>query len=68
MNSIFIYLFNEIVGARWFVGYITQIAKGVMSWINTPEILASVVASICVFTVEWGMLYFLYKKKIFFKL
>jgi predicted acyltransferase len=68
MNSIFIYLFNEIVGARWFVGYITQIAKGVMSWVNTPEMLASVAASVCGFVVEWGILYFLYKKKIFFKL
>jgi predicted acyltransferase len=68
MNSIFIYLFNEIVGGRWFVGYITEIARGVMSWVNTPEMLSAVLASLCVFAVEWGLCYFLYKRKIFFKL
>jgi len=68
MNSIFIYLFNEIVGSRWFVGYITEIAAGVMSWISTPETLSAIIASICVFAVEWGICYFLYKKKVFFKL
>ena len=68
MNSIFIYLFNEIVGSRWFVGYITEIATGVMSWISTPEMLSAIIASICVFAVEWGICYFLYKKKVFFKL
>jgi predicted acyltransferase len=68
INSIFIYLFNEIVGSRWFVGYITEIATGVMSWISTPEMLSAIIASICVFAVEWGICYFLYKKKVFFKL
>jgi len=68
MNSIFIYLFNEIVGSRWFVGYITEIATGVMSWISTPEMLSAIIASLCVFAVEWGIMYFLYKKKVFFKL
>jgi hypothetical protein len=68
MNSIFIYLFNEIVGSRWFVGYITEIARGVMGWVNTPETLTGILASVCVFAVEWGILYFLYKKKVFFKL
>lgn len=68
MNSIFIYLFNEIVGGRWFVGYVTEIATGVLSWVSTPETLSNILASLCVFAVEWGILYFLYKKKIFFKL
>jgi len=68
MNSIFIYLFNEIVGSRWFVGYITEIATGVLGWVNTPEMLSAILASLCVFAVEWGLCYFLYKKKIFFKL
>ena len=68
MNSIFIYLFNEIVGGRWFVGYMTAIATGVFGWVNTPEALSNILAALCVFAVEWGILYFLYKKKIFFKL
>jgi len=68
MNSLFIYLFFEIVGSRWFNGYITAIAKGLMGFINTPEMLSNIIASLCIFALEWGLCYFLYRKKIFFKL
>ena len=68
MNSLFIYLFFEIVGSRWFNGYITAIATGLMSFINTPEMLSNIIASLCIFGLEWSLCYFLYRKKIFFKL
>ncbi|HRH59719.1 MAG TPA: DUF5009 domain-containing protein [Chitinophagaceae bacterium] len=68
MNSIFIYLFFEIVGSRWFNEYITIIATNVLSWINTPEMLSKILASLCIFALEWIMLWFLWKKKVFFKL
>ncbi|MGK2860307.1 MAG: acyltransferase family protein [Chitinophagaceae bacterium] len=68
MNSLFIYLFFEIVGSRWFNEYITAIAKGLLEMINTPGMLASVIASLCIFTLEWGLCYFLYRKKIFFRI
>ena len=68
MNSLFIYLFFEIVGSRWFNGYIAAIANGLMGFINTPEMLSNIIASLCIFALEWGLCYFLYKKKIFFKL
>jgi predicted acyltransferase len=68
MNSIFIYLFFEIVGDRWFTGYISSITNGLMGFINTPETLKLVISSLCVFGLEWCLCYFLYKKKIFFKL
>jgi predicted acyltransferase len=68
MNSLFIYLFFEIVGDRWFTGYITFISNGVLSWINAGELIKALVAAACVFGLEWLMCYFLYKKKIFFKL
>lgn len=68
MNSIFIYLFFEIVGSRWFNEYITIIATNVLSWINTPEMLSKILASLCIFALEWTMLWFLWKKKVFFKL
>jgi predicted acyltransferase len=68
MNSLFIYLFFEIVGSRWFNGYIAAIANGLMSFINTPEMLSNILASLCTFALEWSLCYFLYKKKIFFKL
>lgn len=68
MNSIFIYLFFEIVGHRWFNEYIFSIATGVLSWVNTPAGLSAILGSLCIFALEWGLCYFLYRKKIFFKL
>jgi predicted acyltransferase len=68
MNSLFIYLFFEIVGDRWFTGYIFSITNGVLSWVDAGELIKMFVGAGCVFGLEWGMCYFLYKKKIFFKL
>jgi len=68
MNSLFIYLFFEIVGSRWFNGYINAIATGLLGFIHTPSLLAGIIASLCIFAIEWGICYFLYRKKIFFKI
>jgi len=68
MNSFFIYIFFEIVGSRWFNEYISAISNGVMGWFNTPEMPKAIIACLCIFALEWYLCYFLYKKKIFFKL
>jgi predicted acyltransferase len=68
LNSIFIYLFNEIVGDRWFTGYILAITNGVFGIVNIPVLIAAVLGSLVVFILEVALLYFLYRKKIFFKL
>jgi predicted acyltransferase len=68
MNSLFIYLFIEIVGGRWFNEYIAAITNGLMEMINTPAGLMTIVSSLCIFSLEWGMCWFLYKKGIFFKI
>jgi predicted acyltransferase len=68
MNSIFIYVFFEIVGDRWFNGYISAISNGIMDWLRLSPMPKYIVASLCIFTLEWLMCYFLYRKKIFFKL
>jgi len=67
MNSIFIYLFFEIVGDRWFTGYVTAIADGVIQPLHPPTLLMGIIASLCVFALEWGLCWFLYRKRIFFK-
>jgi predicted acyltransferase len=66
MNSLFIYLFFEIVGHRWFNGYVNAICNGLLGLIHTPELLSKIIAALCIFGLEWGICYFLYKKKIFF--
>lgn len=68
MNSIFIYLFFEIVGARWFNDYVTEITTGLLNIVNFPSLPASIISCLTIFTLEWGICYFLYKKKIFFRL
>jgi predicted acyltransferase len=67
MNSIFIYVFFEIVGDRWFTGYVGAVTNGLMQLAYIPAIFQGIVTSLCVFALEWGICYFLYKKKIFFK-
>jgi predicted acyltransferase len=67
MNSIFIYLFFEIVGSRWFNDYISAITNGLMRLVNIPSLPSAIISSLCVFGLEWGLCYFLYRKKIFFR-
>lgn len=68
MNSLFIYLFFEIVGNRWFNGYIAALTNGLMSLAHFPSTLVMVITPLCIFALEWGLCYFLYRKKIFFRL
>ena len=68
MNSLFIYLFFEIVGARWFNDYIGNITYGLMAFTGLPVIVQSVITSLIIFSIEWYLCYFLFRKKIFFKL
>ena len=68
MNSLFIYLFFEIVGDRWFTGYVGAVTNGLMGFMHIPTVIQGIVTSLSVFGLEWGMCYFLYKKKIFFRL
>lgn len=68
MNSLFIYLFIEIVGGRWFTGYASAISTGVLQIFSLPATAIAVVTPLFVFSLEWGMCWFLYKKGIFFKI
>lgn len=68
MNSIFIYLFFEIVASRWFNGYILSITDGLFGFIHFPQVPAEIIGSLVIFALEACMMYFLYRKKVFFKL
>jgi len=68
MNSLFIYLFFEIVGHRWFTEYIYVIGAGVTGWVTSNDFIQHMVCAAAVFGLEWYMCYFLYKHKIFFRL
>lgn len=68
MNSLFIYLFIEIVAGRWFNGYIGAISNGLMDMIHMPPVPMGIITSLVIFTLEWNLCRFLYRKGIFFKI
>lgn len=68
MNSIFIYIFFEIVGSRWFNDYVGAITNGLMSMAGLPTMLMAIITSLVIFMLEWYLCLFLYRKGIFFKL
>ena len=68
MNSLFIYLFFEIVGHRWFNEYIGAITGGLLEMINFPKAVIGIITSLVIFYLEWRLLLFLYRRGIFFKI
>jgi predicted acyltransferase len=68
MNSLFIYLFIEIVAGRWFNEYIAAISNGLMSMAHVPTGLMVIITSLIIFALEWSLCKFLYNKKVFFKI
>ena len=68
MNSIFIYLFFDIVGKKWFNGYVAMVLEPVFSAIGFQNWLILILTSLVIFALEWFLCYFLFKKRIFFKL
>ena len=68
MNSIFIYIFFEIVVSRWLGGYLFVIVNGIISPIIFSPMAIKIITSFVIFGIEWGLCYWLYRKKIFFKL
>lgn len=67
MNSIFIYLFFEIVVQRWLFDYSNTIVSGVLVPAGIPLSVVMILAAIVLFLLQWYLCYWLYKKKIFFK-
>lgn len=67
MNSIFIYLFFEIVVDRWLRGYVNTLVTGLLTPTGLSMALALIIAAIVLFGMQWYLWYWLYRKKIFFK-
>ena len=67
MNSIFIYLFFEIVVSRWLYDYINTIVTGVISPTGISHSAIMIIGALTIFMFEWFLCFWLYRKKIFFK-
>ncbi|SHF59375.1 Predicted acyltransferase [Mariniphaga anaerophila] len=68
MNPIFIYLFSNTVGGQWFNGFVGIFINGFLGWFNAPGFLMALVTSLTVLALEWLLCYYLYRKRIFFKI
>ena len=68
MNSIFIYLFFIFIGDKWLNGYMEILCSQLLNLANIPPAVGIAISCIVVFGLEWYLCYYLYKKKIFFKL
>lgn len=68
MNSIFIYLLCDIVGRNWLNSYGLMVVHPIFELVGFSQLGILIVASLSVFLLEWSLCYFLYKKKIFFKI
>jgi predicted acyltransferase len=68
MNSIFIYLFFIFIGDKWLNGWTETLVSGLLSFASVSLAAGAAVSCLVVFGIEWYLCYFLYKKKLFFKL
>ncbi len=68
MNPIFIYLFFETLGHQWLNGVVAIFVKGFAGFTGAGDAWLNVLAALATLFAEWYTCYWLYKKKIFFKL
>jgi predicted acyltransferase len=68
MNSIFIYLFFIFIGDRWLNGFMEVLCGGLLNLAGVPLEIGVTISCLVVFALEWYLCYFLYTKKLFFKL
>jgi predicted acyltransferase len=68
MNSIFIYLFFIFIGDQWLNGYMDVLCGGLLNLAGVPIEVGITISCLVVFAIEWYLCYFLYSKKLFFKL
>lgn len=68
MNPIFIYLFFETVGKQWLNGIVGIFVGGPFEILGLSGAGIAVLVAFATLLVEWFICYWLYKRKIFFKI
>ncbi len=68
VNSVFIYLFFETVGAQWFNGAIGIFVKGFLGFTRMPVNVIAVISSLITLFAEWYICFYLSKHKVFIKI
>lgn len=68
MNSIFIYMFGNTVGYMWLNEFMMIFTGGFLGSLHAPEGMIHILNALLVFGFEWYICYWLYQRKIFFKI
>ncbi len=68
MNPIFIYLFMETAGKQWMVDFSASFVADGLVRVGAGENLAFFANSLVVLALAWGICYWLYRKRIFFRI
>ncbi len=68
MNPIFIYLFMNTAGSDWLFDFSGSFVTDAMVRMGSSETLALFINSLFVLAIAWSLCYWLYKRKIFFKI
>lgn len=68
MNSIFIYLFAETLGHSWLYKTVGIFTEGFLTPLGVGGNLIGIITAFLSLGVMWYLCYFLYKKKIFFRI
>jgi predicted acyltransferase len=66
MNSLFIYLFTNTGGAEYLSRMVKPFAMGLFGW--TGNLGGEIITSLVVWWILWYMCYWLYQRRIFFKI
>jgi predicted acyltransferase len=68
MNSIFIYLFAEILGHRWLSRTVGIFTEGFLAPLGLGENFIAVITAFLTLGAMWYLCLFLYRKRIFFRI
>ena len=66
MNSLFIYLFTNTGGAGWLTKIVKPFTMGFFSWAG--NMTAQLITSAVVWVLLWYICYWLYQRRIFFRI
>ena len=67
-NSIFIYLFAEVLGRSWLTQFVAIFNDGFLSMIGVPTSVQAVTGALITLAIMWYLCYWLFKRAIFFKI
>jgi len=68
MNPIFIYLFTQTVGHQWVNETVFVFSGGLLQWLGMGAEVAKIINAVIVWTLEWGLCLWLFRRRIFIKI